>query len=47
MLFELSVKVYLKENGKKNTLHKFLKDYKRGIITLEELHTVRMIVSEN
>ena len=47
MLFELSVKVYLKENGKKNTLCKFLKDYKRGIITLEELRIVRMIASEN
>ena len=47
MLFELSVRVYLKENGKKNTLRKFLKDYKRGIITLEELRNVRMIVSEN
>ena len=47
MLFELSVRVYLKENGKKNTLRKFLKDYKRGIITLEELCIVRMIASEN
>ena len=47
MLFELSVKGYLKENGKNNTLRKFLKDYKRGIITLEELRIVRMIVSED
>ena len=47
MLFELSVRVYLKENGKKNTLRKFIKDYKHGIITLEELRIVRMIVSEN
>ena len=46
-MFELSVKVYLRENGKKNTLRKFLKDYKRGIITLEELRIVRMIASEN
>ena len=46
-MLELSVRVYLKENGKKNTLHKFLKDYKRGIITLEELRIVRMIASEN
>lgn len=46
-MLELSVKAYLKENGKKNTLRKFLKDYKRGIITLEELRIVRMIASEN
>ena len=47
MLFELSVRVYLKENGKENTLRKFLKDYKRGIITLEELRIVKTLVSEN
>ena len=46
-MFELSVKVYLRENGKKNTLRKFLKDYKRGIITLDELRIVKTLVSEN
>ena len=47
MLFELSAKVYLKENGKKNTLRKFIKDYKHGIITIDELRIVKTLVSEN
>ena len=46
-MFELEVMMYLKENGKAETLRNYHKLYKRGIITLHELSLVSRIVKEN
>lgn len=41
-MFELSVKVYISEVGKRKALQKYYRDYKHGIIT-EEFCIVRRL----
>lgn len=42
-MFELSVKVYIDEVGKRKALQKYYRDYKHGIITEEEFCIVRRL----